>query len=40
MTAPTLDDMHKALGEFLSELGRVEFTMLLCMDYFNLRAPV
>jgi hypothetical protein len=36
---PTLDDMHKALGEFLTELGRVEFTMLLVMDYLN-EAPI
>jgi hypothetical protein len=36
---PTLDDMHTALGEFLSELGRVEFTMLLVMDYLN-EAPI
>jgi hypothetical protein len=39
MTAPTLEDMHKALGEFLSEFGRVEFTMLLLMDYLN-EAPL
>ena len=27
--------MNQALGEFLTELGRVEFTMLLVMDLFN-----
>jgi len=32
---PSLDEFHKALGEFLTEDGRVEFTMLLVMDYFN-----
>ena len=36
---PTLDDMHRALGEFLIELGRVEFTMLLYMDLIN-EAPI
>jgi hypothetical protein len=35
MTAHTLDEMHKALGEFLTELGRVEFNMLLVMNRFN-----
>jgi len=35
MTTPDLDDMHKALGEFLTEIGRVEFNMLLVMDLFN-----
>jgi hypothetical protein len=39
MAVSTLDDMHKALGEFLSELGHVEFTMLLLMDYLN-EAPI
>jgi hypothetical protein len=31
----TLDEFNKALGEFLTEIGRVEFNMLLVMDYFN-----
>jgi hypothetical protein len=35
VTKPTLDEFHEALGEFLTEHGRVEFTMLLVMDYFN-----
>ena len=39
MTRPTPDDMHKAMGEFLSELGRVEFTMLLVMSLYN-EAPI
>lgn len=32
---PTLNDMHTALGEFLTEIGRVEFNMLLVMDLHN-----
>jgi hypothetical protein len=35
VTAITLDEFNKALGEFLTEHGRVEFNMLLVMDYFN-----
>ena len=35
----TLDDMHKALGEFLTECGRVEFTMLLFVDVIS-EAPI
>jgi hypothetical protein len=29
MAAPTIDEMNQALGELLTECGRVEFTMLL-----------
>ena len=39
MTTITLDDFNKALGEFLTEIGRVEFNMLLVMDRFN-EAPI
>jgi hypothetical protein len=38
MTRP-LDEMHQALGEFLTEMGRVEFRMLLLMDLIN-EAPI
>ncbi len=31
--------MHQALGEFLTEMGRVEFRMLLLMDFLN-EAPL
>lgn len=31
--------MHQALGEFLTEMGRVEFKMLLLMDLIN-EAPI
>jgi hypothetical protein len=31
--------MHQALGEFLTEMGRVEFRMLLLMDLIN-EAPI
>jgi hypothetical protein len=31
--------MHQALGEFLTEMGRVEFQMLLLMDFLN-EAPI
>lgn len=31
--------MHQALGEFLTEMGRVEFRMLLLMDLIN-EAPL
>jgi hypothetical protein len=33
------DAMHQALGEFLTEIGRVEFQMLLLMDFLN-EAPL
>jgi hypothetical protein len=33
------DKLNKALGEFLTEMGRVEFTMLLYADYIN-EAPI
>lgn len=33
------DAMHQALGEFLTEMGRVEFRMLLLMDLIN-EAPL
>ena len=33
------DAMHQALGEFLTETGRVEFQMLLLMDLLN-EAPI
>jgi hypothetical protein len=33
------DVMHKALGEFLTEIGRLEFQMLLLMDLLN-EAPI
>ena len=33
------DAMHQALGEFLTEMGRVEFQMLLLMDFLN-EAPI
>jgi hypothetical protein len=33
------DAMHQALGEFLTEMGRVEFQMLLLMDFLN-EAPL
>jgi hypothetical protein len=39
MATTTLDDLHKALGEFLTELGGVEFAMLLAMSLFN-EAPI
>ena len=29
------DKLNKALGEFLTETGRIEFTMLLYTDYIN-----
>jgi hypothetical protein len=38
MTRP-LDELHQALGEFLTEMGRVEFRMLLLMDLIN-EAPI
>jgi hypothetical protein len=31
--------MHQALGEFLTEMGRIEFQMLLLMDFMN-EAPI
>jgi hypothetical protein len=31
--------MHQALGEFLTQMGRVEFQMLLLMDFLN-EAPL
>jgi hypothetical protein len=31
--------MHQALGEFLTEMGRLEFQMLLLMDFLN-DAPI
>jgi hypothetical protein len=31
--------MHQALGEFLTEMGRVEFQMLLLMEFLN-EAPL
>jgi hypothetical protein len=37
--APTLNDLHIALGEFLTECGRVEFTMLLFVDVIS-EAPI
>jgi hypothetical protein len=37
--APTLEDMHMALGRFLTECGRVEFTMLLFVDIIS-DAPI
>jgi hypothetical protein len=33
------DAMHQALGEFLTEMGRLEFQMLLLMDFLN-EAPI
>jgi hypothetical protein len=33
--ASAADAMHQALGEFLTEMGRVEFQMLLLMDFLN-----
>ena len=33
------DAMHQALGEFLTGMGRVEFQMLLLMDFLN-EAPI
>jgi hypothetical protein len=33
------DAMHQALGEFLTEMGRLEFRMLLLMDLIN-EAPL
>src|SRR6516225_1088794 len=33
------DAMHQALGEFLTEMGHVEFQMLLLMDFLN-EAPI
>ena len=35
----SVDRLHKALGEFLTEMGRVEFTMLLYVDLLN-EAPI
>jgi hypothetical protein len=29
------DTMHQALGEFLTEMGRVEFRMLLLVDHIS-----
>src|SRR2546426_12091533 len=37
--ANPLDAMHQALGEFLTEMGRVEFRMLLLMEFLN-EAPL
>src|SRR4029078_12999265 len=33
------DAMHQALGEFLTEMGHLEFQMLLLMDFLN-EAPI
>lgn len=33
------DAIHQALGEFLTEMGRLEFRMLLLMDFLN-EAPI
>jgi hypothetical protein len=38
ITSPA-DAMHQALGKFLTEMGRVEFRMLLLMDILN-EAPL
>lgn len=39
-SAPTPSNaLHQALGQFLTEMGRVEFTMLLLMDLIN-EAPL
>lgn len=38
VVSPT-DAMHQVLGEFLTEMGRVEFRMLLLMDLIN-EAPL
>lgn len=35
----SVDQLNKALGEFLTEMGRVEFTMLLYVDLIN-EAPI
>lgn len=35
----SVDELNKALGEFLTEMGRVEFTMLLYVDLIN-EAPI
>jgi hypothetical protein len=35
----SVDAMHEALGEFLTEMGRLEFQMLLLMDFLN-EAPI
>jgi len=35
----SVDQINKALGEFLTEMGRVEFTMLLYVDLIN-DAPI
>jgi hypothetical protein len=34
-----LNDMHQALGESLTQMGHVEFQMLLLMDFLN-EAPI
>src|SRR5258707_9430634 len=33
------EEMHQALGEFLTEMGRLEFQMLFLMDLLN-EAPI
>ena len=35
MAGHTLDEMNQALGEFLTECGRVEFTMLTYVDFIS-----
>jgi hypothetical protein len=35
----SIDKLNQALGEFLTEMGRVEFTMLLYVDLIN-EAPI
>ena len=35
MVAPTIDGMHQALRKFLTECGRVDFAMLLFVDFIS-----
>jgi hypothetical protein len=35
MVAPTIDEMHQALRKFLTECGRVDFAMLLFVDFIS-----
>jgi len=39
MSTQSLNEMHQALGEFLTECGRVEFTMILFVDFIS-EAPI